>query len=261
MTSLADPLRDHMSSPVIVVSADASLEDVLARLRAARITSVVVVGRDERPIGVLSYTDLLQVGRTFTPFSLGGGLLTLPAMVAGDLVRPEIIQAAPTTPVSAGAALLRERGVQRLYVLETGWAIGVFSTRDLMRVIADLGLDLPIGELMRAPAPVLQASDPATSAINLVQQASGACVVVVDGGRLAGVVTQQEALSARDLARDTSAGDIVGYSAISLDLGTPVARAARFALATRARRIVVTDQGRIVGTLSGLDFAAAVARA
>ena len=49
------------------------------------------------------------------------------------------------------------------YVL--GWAVGVFSTRDAMKVIAQVGLRTPIGAVTRAPVPVLQASDPATSAI------------------------------------------------------------------------------------------------
>lgn len=261
MTSFDVPIREHMSAPVVVVSADDSLEDVLATLRARRITSVVVVGRDGRAIGVLSYSDLLQLGRALTPYSMGGGLLSLPSMVAGDVVRPEIIHAEPEASVASAARLLRARGVQRLYVLELGWAIGVLSTRDVMKVIAQVGLRTPIGAVAHVPVPVLQASDPATSAINLVQGQSGACVAIVEGGLLTGIVTQQEALAARELAKDTPAGRIAGHAAICLEAGTPIDTAARFALATRARRIIVTNHGEIVGSLSGLDFAAAVADA
>jgi CBS domain-containing protein len=261
MMSFDVPIREHMSAPVVVVSADDSLEEVLVTLRARRITSVVVVGRDGRAIGVLSYSDLLQIGRSLTPYSMGAGLLSLPSMVAGDVVRSEIIQADPDTSVAAAARLLRDRAVQRLYVLELGWAVGVFSTRDAMKVIAQVGLRTPIGAVTRAPVPVLQASDPATSAINRVQGTSGACVVVVEDGLFAGIVTQQEALAARELPKDTPAGRIAGHAAICLDVRTPIDTAARFALATRARRIIVTERGEVFGSLSGLDFAAAIADA
>lgn len=261
MSNFSAPIREYMSAPVVVVSADDSLESVLGTLRQRRITSVVVVARDGRAVGVLSYSDLLQIGRMFSPFVPGGGLLRLPAMVAGDVVRPAILHAEPETSVAAAARQLVERAVQRLYVLDLDWAVGVFSTRDLMRAIATVGLSSPIGAVMRAPVPVLSASDPASSAINLVHGQSGACVAIVDGGVLVGAVTQQEALAARELPKDTPAGEIAGHSVICLDARTPVDRAARFALATRARRILVTEQGELRGSLSGLDFAAAVVAA
>ena len=243
-----------MSSPVIVVSADDSLEDVLATLRERRVTSVAVVGREGQAVGILSYSDLLQIGRTFTPWTPSLGLL------AGDLVRPTILHTcAETTIIEAARELLRLR-VQRLYVLDGGKPVGVFSTRDLMRALTLAGLRLPISDVMCTEVPILQWNDPATSAINLVQRENGACVVILDHGQLVGVVTQQEALAARELAKDTPAGAIVGYSAITLDASMPVDRAARFALATRARRVLATQDGTICGTLSGLDFAAAVAR-
>ncbi len=257
---LQSPLRDFMSSPVIVVSADDSLEDVLTTLREHRVTSVAVVGREGQAVGILSYSDLLQIGRTFTPWTPSLGLLKMPTMCAGDLVRPKILHASADTTIIEAARELRRLRVQRLYVLEDNKPVGVFSTRDLMRALALAGLHLPISDVMCTEVPILQWNDPATSAINLVQGEHGACVVVLDQGQLAGVVTQQEALAARELAKDTPAGAIVGYSAITLDASMPVDRAARFALATRARRVLAVQDGKICGTLSGLDFAAAVAR-
>lgn len=261
MDVFKQPLRDHMSAPVITASADAPLDEVVALLRRARVTSVPVVGRDGRAVGVLSYSDLLLTGRFFSQAADGEGLLQLPAMCAGDLVRPGVIGLDPDATLADAARLLHERGVQRVYLLETGRVVGVYSTRDLTRAIGDAGLVTPIGELMRSPVPVLQASDPATSAVNLVQGSTGSCVVVLDAGVLAGVVTQKEALAARERPRDAAVGEIVGYSAIRLDRRTPVFRAARFAAATRARRVVVTDADQVIGVLSGTEFAAAVVRA
>jgi len=254
------PLREYMSSPVTVVTADASLDDVLSTLREYRVSSVAVVGRGGQAVGVLSYSDMLQIGRTFTPWTPSLGLLKMPSMCAGDLVQTKMIAADGDTPMTEAARTLLKNRVQRLYVIEDGKPIGVFSTRDLMRALAISGVSLPLFDVMIRDVPLLQHTDPASSAINLVQGASGACVVVLDGQQLVGIVTQQEALAARELAKDTTAGSIVGYSAICLDAGTPVDRAARFALATRARRVLAVSGGTICGSLSGLDFAAAVVR-
>lgn len=255
------PLREYMSSPVTVVTADASLDEVLTTLREYRISSVAVVGREGQAVGVLSYSDLLQIGRTFTTWTPSLGLLKMPSMCAGDLIRSKVIDADADTPLTEAARLLLEKRVQRVYVLEGGKPVGVFSTRDLMRALAVSGVHLPLFDVMVRDVPLLQQTDPASSAINLVQGESGACVVVLDKQQLVGIVTQQEALAARELAKDTPAGEIVGYSAICLDAGTPVDRAARFALATRARRVLAVSGGTICGSLSGLDFAAAVVRA
>ncbi len=255
------PLREYMSSPVTVVTADASLDDVLRTLREYRVSSVAVVGREGQAVGVLSYSDLLQIGRTFTPWTPSLGLLKMPSMCAGDLIRAKVIDASGETTMLEAARLLLEKRVQRLYVLEGGKPVGVFSTRDLMRALALSGVKLPLSEVMGRDVPLLEEGDPATSAINLVQGESGACVVVVDRDQLVGIVTQQEALAARELAKDTTAGEIVGYSVICLDAATPVDRAARFALATRARRVLAVSGMKICGSLSGLDFAAAVVRA
>ncbi len=255
------PLREYMSSPVTVVTADASLDDVLRTLREHRVSSVAVVGREGQAVGVLSYSDLLQIGRTFTPWTPSLGLLKMPSMCAGDLIRAKVIDASGDTTMLAAARLLLEKRVQRLYVLEEGKPAGVFSTRDLMRALALSGVKLPLSEVMGRDVPIVEEGVPASSAINLVQGESGACVVVVDRDQLVGIVTQQEALAARELAKDTTAGEIVGYSVVCLDAATPVDRAARFALATRARRVLAVSGMKISGSLSGLDFAAAVVRA
>lgn len=261
MDPFASQVREYMTAPVLTASADATLDDVLAILHGGRVTSVAVVGRDGRAVGVLSYSDLLQIGRFYTQSARGRALLQLPSMCAGDLVRPGMIGLGPDATLVDAARLLRARGVQRVYVLEHGRAVGVLSTRDLMRAIGEAELAAPIGEVMRSPVPVLEASAPATSAVNLVPTSPAVCVVVLEAGLIAGVVTQKEALAARDLDKDTLVGAIVGYSLIRLNLRTPVYRAARFVQSTRARRVVVTDQGKICGILSGLDFAEAILRA
>ena len=48
---------------------------------------------------------------------------------------------------------------------------------------------------------------------------------------------------------------------LCLHASTPLYRAAAHAYATRARRVLVTEDHRVIGVLTGIDFARAIAEA
>lgn len=73
--------------------------------------------------------------------------------------------------------------------------------------------------------------------------------------------TQREALEARAFDRDTPVESVMTPAFAALGAGTPVCRAAANALALGARRLMVMENGRPVGIMSGLDVAQAVAAA
>jgi acetoin utilization protein AcuB len=55
----AVPVRDIMSSPVTTVDADAELAEAAQTMLEDKVGSIVVV-EDERPVGILTETDLLR---------------------------------------------------------------------------------------------------------------------------------------------------------------------------------------------------------
>ena len=71
MTSPAMTVSLLMTSPVASVPAETPLEAAYKLLVERRISAVPVVAADGRPVGVLSETDLLRVGR-MQPMSLAG---------------------------------------------------------------------------------------------------------------------------------------------------------------------------------------------
>ena len=113
-----------MSSPVISVPPDAPVREVAGLLFERRISAVPVL-EEERLVGLVSEADVLrrrQVGR--------------PAQRARDIMTRGVETVAPDTPVEEIAALLEERGIKRVPVLQAGRVVGIVSRSNLVQALA-----------------------------------------------------------------------------------------------------------------------------
>lgn len=81
-------VSEYMSSPVCTVSADDTVEDAHKIMTEKRISCLAVVGRDEKPAGVVSRSDLLRIGRVMVYATGSQTALQLPSMCVGDLMTP-----------------------------------------------------------------------------------------------------------------------------------------------------------------------------
>ena len=70
-----------------------------------------------------------------------------------------------------------------------------------------------------------------------------------------GVFTKTEALRARDRPTDTKVEEVMSYAMLHQNGRTPVFRAAAHAYETSTRRVLVLQERKLVGVLTGLDFA------
>jgi len=264
MTTFAMPISSYMSAPVVTIDQRARLAEAHQLMQDRRI-SCLAVTEDERPAGVLSRTDLLRVGRfeTRARATANGGaapLLTFPPDRRVDVVmRRQIVALPPTAAVSAAAATLIQRRIHRVFVMDGEALTGVFSTKDLLVAIREQRLAAPVSEVMSTPAYTIPLSAPLSAATDQLEKAkvSGLCVVDESDWPV-GSFTQTEALASRDLPAGTPVEEVMSYAMLCLDVRTPLYRAAAYAHATRARRVLAVDGRQVKGVLTGLDFARAV---
>jgi CBS domain-containing protein len=99
-------------------------------------------------------------------------------------------------PVSVSAqaamALLAERRIGALPVMNGDTVAGVFSERDVLYAVARDGaaaLDRPVAELMTAPAVTVAPGESVLAALALMTQRRIRHLPVLDGDRLAGFVS------------------------------------------------------------------------
>lgn len=139
-------VRDVMTTPVFSVTPDAPLKDVAHLLIEHRISGVPVVDAGGAVLGVVSEADfLLKEGgrdagrrRWFGRF-VGESRATtarqakVGAITAGEAMTSPAATIEADSSTTAAAALMVDRAVNRLPVIEDGRLIGIVSRADLVR--------------------------------------------------------------------------------------------------------------------------------
>ncbi|MDD9942014.1 MAG: CBS domain-containing protein [Myxococcales bacterium] len=147
-------VRDLMQTNVVTVRPDDNAAEVERRLVEHRIGGAPVVG-DGRVQGVISRTDLLRnlvVGQSLSelisdyyrdpglPVEAGipaPDIEQLQRSRVRDLMPERLITVEPSAPVSQAARVMLDRMIHRLLVVEGEKLVGVVTTHDLLRAIAE----------------------------------------------------------------------------------------------------------------------------
>jgi len=259
MANFEIPARDYTSSPLQSVHLGDSLEDVYQELQDTGFSALPVVDDKGRVVGVLSRTDLLRLGTRQSNNRPGGSLLVLPERAAEDEMTSYPTTVPADTPLSRVAEVMMDDRVHRVFIGDDEETVGVVTTRDLMRAIADKKVNHPLSRHMSSPVFTIRASEPISLATERLGKARVTGLVVVEGRWPVGLFSQTEALEARDVRRETAVEDVMNPAILILDSETPIHRAAAQAASLNARRIVATKGADTVGIVTGLDFASVVA--
>jgi CBS domain-containing protein len=146
-------VADVMSTPAIVVGANAPLLDAVVLMRTHRVSGLPVVDVPRRVAGVISQKDLSRVLVGRSAFPEISGLLDI--LLAGitdpteamlrhlrETLREVHVRAAmsspalvirPDAPLELAAEVLRENSINRLPVVDRGLLLGVVTRHDLIR--------------------------------------------------------------------------------------------------------------------------------
>lgn len=104
----------------------------------------------------------------------------------------EVVTLPPSASVSAGVALLAERRIGAVPIVEDGRVVGIFSERDVMYCVASKGaaaLELAVGDVMTSPARTVAPDEPVLGALSLMTRRRVRHLPVVEDGRLVGLVS------------------------------------------------------------------------
>jgi len=104
----------------------------------------------------------------------------------------EVVTIAAGARVRDAVALLAERRIGAVPVVDGDSVVGVFSERDVIHALAAEGadaLDTTVGEVMTAPAMTVEPKDAVLGALSLMTRRRVRHLPVLDGGRMVGVVS------------------------------------------------------------------------
>ncbi len=104
----------------------------------------------------------------------------------------DVVSVSPNERVAAAVALLAERRIGVVPVIDGEAVAGVFSERDVLYCLASEGagvLERTVAEVMTAPAVTVTPDQPVIGALSLMTRRRIRHLPVVDGGRVVGIVS------------------------------------------------------------------------
>lgn len=125
-------VRDIMTTEIVTVPAEETLQEAVTRMLADRVGSVVVE-RGAEPIGIVTETDVIAVGSTFErPFE------EIPVSRAAS---ENLVTTGPDTSIEEAIELLHDHGIKKLPVVEGDDLVGIVTLTDLVYHRHDLAAE------------------------------------------------------------------------------------------------------------------------
>ena len=134
-----DSIRDVMTPAPVTVSSSTSLEQAAREMRDANIGDVIVLD-GEQITGILTDRDIVVR-------AVAGGRNPAQTRV-GEIASRELTTIDPDESVDSAVALMRERSIRRLPVVEDGRPVGIVSLGDLA---LERDPESCLGEISAAP--------------------------------------------------------------------------------------------------------------
>lgn len=153
--------RDVMVSPVITVKPDSSVKDLANLLIEKRISAVPVIDNDGKLAGMVSEGDLIhraEAGTERRPSwwlrliagenALAAGYIKSHTRKVADIMRRNIITAAPETSLNEIAVLMERNAIKRVPIVDKDRLAGIVTRANLVQAIAmrPPGLEIPLSD-------------------------------------------------------------------------------------------------------------------
>lgn len=115
---------DIMTRKVATIHPEASVQEAAQLLDQKRISGAPVVDSDGKIIGIVTEADIIsKVDRE--------------GLCVADIMSHDVIAVDEETPVGEIAALLTERKIKRVPVVENGKLVGIVSRADIVHAVAE----------------------------------------------------------------------------------------------------------------------------
>ena len=251
----------YYMAPVICISPHADVHDAYLKMMAHGINSLAVVNDVGVMLGVLSLTDLLRIGtmraRLLEPRI--SPVMTFPRNTVEELMTVRLLTVRPDETLKSAAQKMIELHRHRVFVLDyEDQLVGVLSCRDLMVALRDARGTRALAEFMTSPVSCIEAEQSLAEATERLESAHVSGIVVLEEGLPVGSLTHRDILMARELPHLRTVNDALNSRILVLPAHIKLYRAAALAAALKVRRVVAMDHEKVVGILTGLDFARAV---
>lgn len=121
---------------------------------------------------------------------------------------------------------------------------------------------MQVSDVMSVAAVTDSAADSLRAAASLMWSEQTGSLLVMDGGRLAGIVTERDVMKAVARGQDpdqTTVADVMTAEVLTVSPSTPLFQAARTMASRWIRHLPVVEDGAVLGVLSQRDIVGVLA--
>jgi acetoin utilization protein AcuB len=129
---------ERMSRPVIAVSPEESINEVLAMFRSEHIRRAPVM-KDGKLVGIVSERDLLNASASSaTTLSVWELNYLISKVKVKDVMTRKVITVDKDTPIEEAARIMADKKIGGLPVMSSGTVVGMITETDLFKILLEL---------------------------------------------------------------------------------------------------------------------------
>ncbi len=122
-------------------------------------------------------------------------MLSIPKIKVGDIMSKNVITISKDASLRAAAELFAKYRIRALPVVDNGRIVGIFTTRELAKLVSECKVDVKVGDHMRREVPIINAESDIFDAMKLMTKYGiGRLIVVDSSGSPVGIVTRTDIL-------------------------------------------------------------------
>ncbi len=252
-------IEELMTKEVVTIDKDRKLSDALELMEKHRISRLVVVN-EGKIVGMVTDKDILEVmGSSRYAKKLPSSLHVSTAMSKG------VITIGKNANVAEAARLMLEHKIKSLPVVNDDELVGIVTTTDLLKPLQDS--EEGVEKVMTRQVITVSPEDRAIHARRLMLDNGISRLVVVEEGRIAGILTERQlgrALGAFKSAADSKQAnrvrnliveDVMTQTVVTLSNDSTVGEAASLMLERGFSGIPIVDSSdSLVGIVTKTDL-------
>ena len=176
-----------MSSPARSIPRDLSIMEISKIMEAENIRRLVVL-EDERPVGIVTQTDIVQVLASYSILQEVSEIMTSNVAVIPS-----------SASVKEAAELMASKDISCLVAMKKDAVVGIFTERDLLKRVVAMKRNPAqtiLKKVMSSPVVTVSSDCSVLSANKLLERVGIRRLVVMDDETLLGVITQTDILKA-----------------------------------------------------------------
>ncbi|MFH1716134.1 MAG: CBS domain-containing protein [Planctomycetota bacterium] len=160
--------------------------------------------------------------------------------------------------VLGASEVMGEKRIKRLPIVDEGRLVGIVTQTDLVRALTSYGLWRDVSEIMNRNVAGIQTGASVAEAAEIMTSGSISCVVILDGDKVAGILTQKDLLGRvvalkRDPAR-VKIEAVMSSPVTSISAGYSVFSASKIMEEMNVRRLVVMRGEQLCGVVTQTDI-------